>query len=214
MNKKKAIWIAGSASALALGVGIASVATSEAPAKTMHISSTVRAPMGVVAGATDNPMTYLSDENKSWFAGVVTGKVVAANYWMNTSTEGKTVHFQLSFPDTVATIAIDKSTSTDISGDIKVFATGALLPSKDGSADTYTEYLGTGDGHALKVGDEVLLFLEKTTGSVTKLADYTVIGAAYGTFVRDETTGAYVRTSENGTGTLSSSDLKTIFDSN
>jgi len=211
---KRSIVISAALTLVIVGVGVGvSLNQTETTAAAIKIKSSVPAAEGVVAWASSDPLYPLRKEYASDLTAVVQGKVIDAEYGIQKTAEGKTKHFTLEFPYSVLTIAIDKST-TGLSGDIKVWATGALIPSADGAPNSYDEYLSTGQGHALQTGENVILFLQKALGQVKKRADYTILGAAYGTFIQDASTGEFVRTIElEGNQALSATDLSTIFSS-
>lgn len=165
------------------------------------VIATVAPPESTLAGASEDPWDLIKGNDAGSGYLTVEGTVNNVEYDMLISREGVDEAFEVRFPITYFEVRLRRADSR-ATGSIRVQVGGAYLPvTADDNAAGITapitrageavEFSMPGGGPPVREGERVLLFLRPTTSST--LADYVVVGQAYGYFREDPTTHRYTQ---------------------
>jgi outer membrane lipoprotein SlyB len=179
-----------------------SVDNSQKPGQDLQIIAKVRAPEGALAGITLNPLEYLDSKFQETVVGAVKGEITDVQYTSLQLGGGEDLKFSLTLAQTIMTIKVQSSTFS-VAEEIKVATSGGYLsptvegiygrPDGDLGTEGVIQYETAGGSEPPLIGQSVILFLQRTEGSLSKIASYSVTGSAFGRFTLDEDTGLYSR---------------------
>lgn len=182
------------------------------------ILATVHAPEASLANIETSPINYLKPKYDQVVVGAVQGQITKVDYTTITLTAGVDQTVDILLAVNVMTIRVTSSTF-DAPKEIKVATSGGYLSpkvsdvygklSQDLGSEGVIEYESLGGAEPPVAGENVVLYLQMSSGGFAKLAPYSVIGASFGRYTLDSVSGKFSRkmSTDGDSNTFSKMDL-------